>query len=31
VWQTTVKNADGRMVAIVTQTQMSLPRNTDET
>jgi uncharacterized protein (TIGR00369 family) len=30
VWQTTVRNADGRMVAIVTQTQMSLPRNADE-
>ena len=29
VWQTTVRNADGRMVAIVTQTQMSLPRNAD--
>jgi len=27
VWQTTVRNADGRMVAIVTQTQMSLPRD----
>lgn len=25
VWQTTVRNADGRAVAIVTQTQMSLP------
>jgi uncharacterized protein (TIGR00369 family) len=30
VWQTTVRNADGRMVAIVTQTQMSLPRNADD-
>ena len=30
VWQTTVRNADGRMVAIVTQTQMSLPRSADE-
>jgi len=29
VWQTTVRNADGRMVAIVTQTQMSLPRHSD--
>lgn len=25
VWQTTVKNPDGRMVAMVTQTQVSLP------
>ena len=25
VWQTTIKNTDGRMVAIVTQTQISLP------
>ena len=25
VWQTTVKNPDGRMVAIVTQTQMVMP------
>jgi 1,4-dihydroxy-2-naphthoyl-CoA hydrolase len=25
VWQTTVKNDDGRMVAIVTQTQISVP------
>ena len=25
VWQTTIKNADGRMVAIVTQTQISVP------
>jgi len=25
VWQTTVTNADGRTIAIVTQTQMSLP------
>ena len=30
VWQTTVKNTDGRTVAIVTQTQMSLPRSADE-
>jgi uncharacterized protein (TIGR00369 family) len=27
VWQTTIKNADGRMVAIVTQTQISVPAN----
>jgi 1,4-dihydroxy-2-naphthoyl-CoA hydrolase len=26
VWQTTVKNPDGRTVAIVTQTQIALPR-----
>lgn len=25
VWQTTIKNADGRMVAIVTQTQIVIP------
>jgi len=25
VWQTTIRNSDGRMVAIVTQTQISLP------
>src|SRR5688500_565161 len=25
VWQTTIRNADGRMVAIVTQTQISVP------
>lgn len=25
VWQTTITNADGRMVAMVTQTQMALP------
>ena len=25
VWQTTISNADGRMVAIVTQTQISVP------
>lgn len=30
VWQTTVKNADGRTVAIATQTQMSLPRSAEE-
>ena len=28
VWQTTVRNADGRLVAIVTQTQMVLPART---
>ena len=27
VWETTIKNADGRMVAIVTQTQISVPVN----
>jgi len=26
VWQTTIRNADGRKVAIVTQTQMVMPR-----
>ena len=30
VWQTTVRNADGRMVAVVTQTQMVLMPRTDE-
>lgn len=25
VWETTIRNADGRMVAIVTQTQISVP------
>jgi uncharacterized protein (TIGR00369 family) len=25
VWQTTIRNADGRMVAVVTQTQISVP------
>jgi uncharacterized protein (TIGR00369 family) len=30
VWQTIVRNADGRMVAIVTQTQMSLPRRAEQ-
>ena len=25
VWQTTIKNTDGRVVAVVTQTQISLP------
>ena len=28
VWQTTIRNTDGRMVAIVTQTQISLPAKT---
>jgi uncharacterized protein (TIGR00369 family) len=28
VWQTTISNADGRMVAIVTQTQISVPAST---
>jgi uncharacterized protein (TIGR00369 family) len=27
VWQTTIRNPDGRVVAIVTQTQIALPRN----
>ena len=26
VWQTTIRNADKRLVAVVTQTQMVLPR-----
>jgi uncharacterized protein (TIGR00369 family) len=26
VWQTTIRNTDGRVVAIVTQTQISLPK-----
>jgi 1,4-dihydroxy-2-naphthoyl-CoA hydrolase len=30
VWQTTIKNADGRMVAIVTQTQISVPAGSAE-
>ena len=30
VWQTTVRNADGRMVAVVTQTQMVLLPRTDK-
>jgi acyl-coenzyme A thioesterase PaaI-like protein len=32
VWQTTITNADGRKVAMVTQTQMALPAQpqTDE-
>ena len=29
VWQTTLKNADGRVVAIVTQTQMVLAPRPD--
>jgi 1,4-dihydroxy-2-naphthoyl-CoA hydrolase len=28
VWQTTVRNADGTLVAVVTQTQISLPATT---
>ena len=28
VWQTTIKNTNGRVVAIVTQTQISLPKKT---
>jgi uncharacterized protein (TIGR00369 family) len=30
VWQTTVRNADGRMVAVVTQTQMVLMPRTEQ-
>src|SRR5688572_21589020 len=30
VWQTTIRNADGRMVAIVTQTQISVPAGGEE-
>jgi uncharacterized protein (TIGR00369 family) len=30
VWQTTIKNADGRMVAIVTQTQISMPPSSSD-
>jgi 1,4-dihydroxy-2-naphthoyl-CoA hydrolase len=29
VWQTTVQNSEGRTIAIVTQTQMSLPARTE--
>lgn len=29
VWQTTIRNPDGRMVAIVTQTQIVIPVNPD--
>lgn len=29
VWETTIRNADGRMVAIVTQTQISVPARGD--
>ena len=29
VWQTTIKNADGRTVAIVTQTQIMIPAGGD--
>ncbi|MDB5904705.1 MAG: PaaI family thioesterase [Betaproteobacteria bacterium] len=30
VWQTTIRNADGRMVAIVTQTQIAVPASAAE-
>ncbi len=30
VWQTTIKNSDGSMVAIVTQTQISMPSKSDD-
>lgn len=30
VWQTTVKNGDGRVVAIVTQTQIVIPAKSEE-
>jgi uncharacterized protein (TIGR00369 family) len=30
VWQTTISNADGSMVAMVTQTQISVPARSDE-
>ncbi len=30
VWQTSVKNEDGGLVAVVTQTQIALPRETSE-
>ena len=30
VWQTTISNADGSMVAMVTQTQISVPANSEE-
>ena len=30
VWQTTVRNADGRLVAVVTQTQIVLPQRAAE-
>jgi 1,4-dihydroxy-2-naphthoyl-CoA hydrolase len=30
VWQTTVKNADGKVAAIVTQTQIVIPRKSEE-
>jgi uncharacterized protein (TIGR00369 family) len=29
VWQTTIRNPDGRVVAIVTQTQIALPRQSE--
>jgi len=31
VWQTTIKNSDGRAVAIVTQTQIMMPARSDST
>jgi uncharacterized protein (TIGR00369 family) len=30
VWQTTIRNADGSMVAMVTQTQISVPARSEE-
>jgi uncharacterized protein (TIGR00369 family) len=30
VWQTTIRNADGTMVALVTQTQIAVPAKTDQ-
>jgi acyl-coenzyme A thioesterase PaaI-like protein len=30
VWQTTIRNADGALVAMVTQTQISVPATTQE-
>jgi uncharacterized protein (TIGR00369 family) len=30
VWETTIRNADGRMVAVVTQTQISVPAGGEE-
>ena len=30
VWQTTISNSDGKMVAIVTQTQISVPQAAEE-
>jgi 1,4-dihydroxy-2-naphthoyl-CoA hydrolase len=31
VWQTTIRNSDGGLVALVTQTQISVPARADET